>query len=128
MKPGTRPSCPVFPVWSQELTYNFLLLSEPLSLLARPSQICFEGCIQGIRSVLVMYPGKHVVWSTACFLYMLAMLLTLADAQIQTNGQGNFTSVGDAFWQLLDLKAQPDSYRHRRPSLGGQNFTHCCLL
>lgn len=62
--------------------------------------------------------------------YFLSLIVTLlpALASAQTHGQGNFTSVGDAFWQLADLKPQPDSISHRTPSLGGQNFTHCCLL
>jgi len=51
-------------------------------------------------------------------------VLTLA----QIHGQGNFTSVGDAFWQLADLKPQPNTASSRKFSLGGQNFTHCCLL
>ena len=57
---------------------------------------------------------------------MTTMLPILALAQI--HGQGNFTSVGDAFWQLADLKPQPDTGSNRKYSLGGQNFTHCCLL
>lgn len=62
--------------------------------------------------------------------YYLSLLTTilLSHASAQIHGQGNFTSVGDAFWQLADLKARPNSASLRRPSLGGQNFTHCCLL
>lgn len=65
-------------------------------------------------------PWRYRLW------FILALFPVLISAQ--THGQGNFTSVGDAFWQLADLKPQPDSVSHRKPSLGGQNFTHCCLL
>jgi hypothetical protein len=62
------------------------------------------------------------------YFYQVATILPiLGVVSAQNHGQGNFTSVGDAFWQLAGLKAQPNSYSHRRPSLGGQNFTHCCL-
>ncbi|KAH8657575.1 hypothetical protein BGZ60DRAFT_434531 [Tricladium varicosporioides] len=66
-------------------------------------------------------------------LFLLSLLLAagfpIATAvQTQTNGQGNFTSLTDAFWQLSDLTFLPTSAQSRKPTLGGQNFTHCCLL
>jgi hypothetical protein len=51
-------------------------------------------------------------------------LRNLASAQAQS--QGNFTSLSDAFPQLAALQLDPGS--NRAPGLGGQNFTHCCLI
>jgi hypothetical protein len=64
--------------------------------------------------------------SKLCYLLLVITLpvLTLA----QDHGQGNFTSVSDAFWQLAGLQPQPNSDLVHNPRLGGQNFTHCCLL
>ncbi|KAF8853806.1 hypothetical protein BDZ45DRAFT_63521 [Acephala macrosclerotiorum] len=39
--------------------------------------------------------------------------------------QGNYTSLGEAFPQLINLTTVTTG---RNPHLGGQNFTHCCLL
>ncbi|KAL2072776.1 hypothetical protein VTL71DRAFT_12119 [Oculimacula yallundae] len=41
-------------------------------------------------------------------------------------GQGNFTTVTDAFPQLTNLTLDPGSGRD--PRMGGQNYSHCCLL
>ncbi|MCJ1228940.1 hypothetical protein MMC12_005604 [Toensbergia leucococca] len=43
-----------------------------------------------------------------------------------TRAHENFTHVSDAVPQLLDLAPNPNS--RMRLSLGGQNYTHCCLL
>jgi hypothetical protein len=39
-----------------------------------------------------------------------------------------FSSISDAVWQLTNLTFKPATAFHRPTSLGGQNFTHCCLL
>ncbi|XMA14279.1 hypothetical protein WAI453_007070 [Rhynchosporium graminicola] len=41
-------------------------------------------------------------------------------------GQGNLTSITDAFPQLTNLTLDPGTGRN--PRMGGQNYTHCCLL
>ncbi|KAF4635464.1 hypothetical protein G7Y89_g2641 [Cudoniella acicularis] len=58
------------------------------------------------------------------------LLLYLAGIPTSTfaQTQGNYTSLSEAFWQLSDLTFLPASALHRKPELGGQNFTHCCLL
>jgi hypothetical protein len=63
-----------------------------------------------------------------CYLSLLFTAILPIIVSAQTKSQGNFTSVGDALWQLADLKARPNWVSLRKPSLGGQNFTHCCLL
>jgi hypothetical protein len=60
-------------------------------------------------------------------LLLIAVLLT-APILAQNLGQGNYTSLVDAFPQLAKLTLQPASAAHRKPTEGGQNFTHCCLL
>ncbi|CZR51374.1 uncharacterized protein PAC_01249 [Phialocephala subalpina] len=63
------------------------------------------------------------------FYLLLAAISPFSSAtQSQGYGQGNFTSLSDAFWQLTNLTLLPNTALHRNPSLGGQNFTHCCLL
>jgi hypothetical protein len=49
---------------------------------------------------------------------------TLASSTVW-NGQGNYTSLSDAFGQLSNLTFLPSS---RDPFRGGQNLTHCYLL
>ena len=46
----------------------------------------------------------------------------------QNLGQGNYTSLADAFPALTNLTLDPDTTSSRNPTKGGQNFTHCCLL
>ncbi|CZR51242.1 uncharacterized protein PAC_01117 [Phialocephala subalpina] len=43
----------------------------------------------------------------------------------RTMRQGNYTNLGEAFPQLINLTAATTG---RSQHLGGQNFTHCCLL
>jgi hypothetical protein len=59
-------------------------------------------------------------------LWIAVVLAALTSAQ--SLGQGNFTSFADAFPQLANLPVQPATAVHRKPTEGGQNFTHCCLL
>jgi len=69
----------------------------------------------------------YTIWPRwGCFVLMSLVLPILVSAQ--NHDQGGFTSVGDALWQLQNLSLQPDLTSNRKPSLGGQNFTHCCLL
>lgn len=60
------------------------------------------------------------------FLLTSAVLAALSSAQ--SLGQGNFTSLADAFPALANLTLEPDAASSRNPTKGGQNFTHCCLL
>lgn len=67
--------------------------------------------------------------------YLILLLLTVLPAfslsaanDSDKHGQGNFTSLSDAVWQLADLEFLPATALKKAPSLGGQNFTHCCLL
>ena len=60
-------------------------------------------------------------------LTLTALVLTnLTSAQ--GLGQGNFTSLSDAFPELANLTLEPKTAAHRKPTNGGQDFTHCCLL
>jgi hypothetical protein len=63
---------------------------------------------------------------------MLRLLLIaaafMAAVSAQNLGQGNFTSLVDAFPELANLTLKPNSNTNRKPTKGGQNFTHCCLL
>jgi hypothetical protein len=87
------------------LTKSWLIISEPAHFnMALRSQ----SCIRPFQLLLV----------TALFLMMASSTVW--------NGQGNYTSLSDAFVELTDLTLQPDS--HRNPLKEGQNFTHCCLL
>ena len=54
--------------------------------------------------------------------------MLIATVSAQNLGQGNFTSLVDAFPQLADLTLKPNENSNRKPTEGGQNFTHCCLL
>lgn len=59
--------------------------------------------------------------------FLMAATL-MATASAQSLGQGNFTSLVDAFPQLTNLTLEPDTASNLKPTEGGQNFTHCCLL
>ncbi|CAG8954330.1 hypothetical protein HYFRA_00005953 [Hymenoscyphus fraxineus] len=65
-------------------------------------------------------------------IFILLALLPILSSSVATNSsqhsQGNFTSLSDAVPQLSNLTYLLPTAHKKSPSLGGQNFTHCCLL
>jgi hypothetical protein len=59
---------------------------------------------------------------------LLTTSVLTALTSAQSLSQGNSTSLSDAFPELTNLTLQPATASHRKPTEGGQNFTHCCLL
>ncbi|EPE28037.1 hypothetical protein GLAREA_04828 [Glarea lozoyensis ATCC 20868] len=61
-------------------------------------------------------------------LILVLATITAIFAADEPHANDTFASVSDAVWQLTNLTLIPDTALHRSTSLGGQNFTHCCLL
>ena len=59
-------------------------------------------------------------------LLLFTSVFSILSSSTVWKGQGNYTSLSDAFVQLANLTLLPAS--NREPSGGGQNLTHCCLL
>ncbi|KAG0650613.1 hypothetical protein D0Z07_2684 [Hyphodiscus hymeniophilus] len=71
--------------------------------------------------------GQGKLRSMAFWLLLIVGALAVT-VPAQSLGQGNFTSLVDAFPQLANLTLKPNQNSNRKPTEGGQNFTHCCLL
>ncbi|CAG8981902.1 hypothetical protein HYALB_00013862 [Hymenoscyphus albidus] len=65
-------------------------------------------------------------------IFILLALFPILSSSVATDSskhsQGNFTSLSDAVPQLSNLTYLLPTTHKKAPTLGGQNFTHCCLL